>query len=289
MGEPELLLDYIGHLPESPVWDEQAGALYWADILEQEIHCFQLSSRQHRIIRFPEEVGCFALRQSGGFIVAMRSGIWLSNANGILLHKVCDNPNNPLLARFNDGGTDRQGNFYAGTFWAPGDFNAALLVRVDRTLQSQVIQCDLQGANGLAFSPSGEYMYNSDSPNRVIYQSRMDEQGYPGVRRVFRDFTPAEGLPDGAAVDAEGCYWSAFHGGSRIARFSPQGQQLLEVHLPVPMPTMVCFGGADMRTLFITTTRENMSDEGQAEYPLSGAIFTLPVDVEGIAATRFAG
>ncbi len=72
------------------------------------------------MLQFPEEVGCFALREKGGFIVALRSGIWLTDAHGLLRRKVCDNPSNPELARFNDGGTDRDGRFYAGTFWGLG-------------------------------------------------------------------------------------------------------------------------------------------------------------------------
>jgi hypothetical protein len=71
---------------------------------------------------------------------------------GLLRRKVCDNPSNPQLARFNDGGTDRDGRFYAGTFWGPGDYNGALLMRIDNDLTPKVIQCDIHGANGLAFS-----------------------------------------------------------------------------------------------------------------------------------------
>ncbi|EEL1352448.1 SMP-30/gluconolactonase/LRE family protein, partial [Salmonella enterica] len=75
--------------------------------------------------------------------------------------------------------------------------------------------------------------------------------------------------------------------GWRVARFSPQGEQLEEYRLPVRCPTMVCFGGADMKTLFITTTRENMSAQEVADYPLSGAIFTLQVAVAGMKKCRF--
>lgn len=91
-----------------------------------------------------------------------------------------------------------------------------------------------------------------------------------------------EGIPDGAAIDVEGCYWSAMFDGWRIARFSPQGEELESYPMPVRCPTMVCFGGADMKTLYITTTRENMEDDELAQYPLSGAIFTLPVAVAGM-------
>lgn len=236
---------------------------------------------------FPEEVGCFALREKGGFIVAMRNAIWLADKRGLLVQKVCDNPSNPQLARFNDGGTDHLGRFYAGTFWGPGDYNGALLMRIDNDLKPWVIQCDIQGHNGLAFSHDKQWMFTSDTPNGVIYRTPLDEQGEPGVREVFRRFQVGEGIPDGAAMDVEGCYWSAMFDGWRIARFSPQGEQLAEYRLPVRCPTMVCFGGTDMKTLFITTTRENMDEQEIADYPLSGAIFTLPVEVAGMKKSPF--
>ena len=140
MAEPQLLLNYTGHLPECPTWSAEENALYWADILEGEIHRYHLPTAEHTVLSFHEEVGCFALRERGGFIVAMRSGIWLSDKHGLLQRKVCDNPSNPQLARFNDGGTDHRGQFYAGTFWAPGDYNGALLMRIDNDLTPKVIQ-----------------------------------------------------------------------------------------------------------------------------------------------------
>lgn len=287
MAEPQLLFDYTGHLPECPTWSEEEQALWWADILEGELHRYHPGTGEHTVLCFPEEVGCFALRENGGFIVAMRHAIWLTDKRGLLVQKVCDNPSNPQLARFNDGGTDHVGRFYAGTFWGPGDYNGALLMRIGNDLKPTVIQCDIHGHNGLAFSHDKKWMFTSDTPNRVIYRTPLNEQGDLGVRDVFRRFKPGEGIPDGAATDVEGCYWSAMFDGWRIARFSPQGEQLAEYRLPVRCPTMVCFGGTDMKTLFITTTRENMDAKEIADYPLSGAIFTLPVEVAGMKKSRF--
>lgn len=287
MHKPEPLFDYQGHLPECPTWYSSTQSLYWTDILQKEIHCYRPESNQHQVIAMPEEVGCFALREQGGFIVAMRTGIWLTDKQGSLQQKICDNPNNPQLARFNDGGTDPHGRFYAGTYWGPRDYNGALLCRVDAALKTTVIQCDILGANGLAFSPDGRWMYTSDTPNHVIYRTALDEQGQLGERQVWKRFSLGNGRPDGAAMDSEGCYWTALFDGYRIARFSPQGELLEEHPLPVRCPTMVCFGGSQMNTLFITTTRENMSQQELLERPLSGAIFTLQVSATGIPKPKF--
>lgn len=281
------LFDYIGELPECPTWSAREQALWWTDILACEIHRYRPTTGEHRVLHFPEEPGCFALCENGGLIVALRSAIWLADEHGQLVRKVCDNPSNPALARFNDGGTDARGRFYAGTFWKPGDYNGALLMRVDNDLSVRVLQCDIQGHNGLAFSPDGRWMYTSDTPNAVIWRTPISEQGEPGLREVVRRFGEGEGVPDGAAVDVEGCYWSAMYDGFRIARFSPDGQQLAEYSLPVRCPTMVCFGGPDMKTLYITTTREDMSQDELDDRPLSGAIFAMEVPVAGMIKPRF--
>ncbi|SQI97241.1 gluconolactonase [Klebsiella oxytoca] len=97
-------------------------------------------------------------------------------------------------------------------------------MRVDNDLSPQVIQCDIHGANGLAFSEDKRWMYTSDTPNAVIYRTALDEQGEVGKREVFRRFQPGEGIPDGAAIDTEGCYWSAMFDGWRIARFFSDGR-----------------------------------------------------------------
>lgn len=287
MNKPQPLFDYVGHLPECPSWDRETQTLYWTDILEREIHSFNLASHAHQVVAFEEEPGCFALREKGGMIVALRSGIWLTDSEGQLEQKVCDNPNNPALARFNDGGVDPEGRFWAGTYWGPRDYNGALLCRIDADLRPRVMQCDILGANGLAFSPDNHWMYTSDTPNHVIYRTPLDANGEPGLRETWKTFPRGNGRPDGAAVDSEGCYWSALFDGWRIARFSPLGDVLEEYMLPVRCPTMVCFGGPEMKTLFITTTRENMSAEECAAQPLSGAIFTLNVAVAGLHKPKF--
>ncbi len=65
MAEPQPLFDYTGHLPECPTWSEAEQALYWADILQCEIHRYDICGGEHQVLQFPEEVGCFALREKG--------------------------------------------------------------------------------------------------------------------------------------------------------------------------------------------------------------------------------
>ena len=110
MAEPQLLLNYTGHLPECPTWSAEEKALYWADILEGEIHRYHLPTAEHSVLSFHEEVGCFALRERGGFIVAMRNAIWLTDKHGLLQRKVCDTrPTRSLHALTMEAPTIRDG------------------------------------------------------------------------------------------------------------------------------------------------------------------------------------
>jgi sugar lactone lactonase YvrE len=93
--------------------------------------------------------------------------------------------------------------------------------------------------------------------------------------------------PDGASVDSEGCYWSAQYEGGRLLRFSPKGEVLSEVRTPTLCPTMPCFGGADLKTLFITTSRQGRSEAELAQYPGAGCVWAMRVEVAGLPVNGF--
>ena len=101
--------------------------------------------------------------------------------------------------------------------------------------------------------------------------------------------TPYGGRPDGAAVDAEGCYWSAQYEGGRLLRIAPSGEVLTEVRVPALCPTMPCFGGPDLKTLFVTTARHGRSEAELAQNPGSGCVFAMRTEVAGLPVNAWAG
>jgi sugar lactone lactonase YvrE len=145
-------------------------------------------------------------------------------------------------------------------------------------------------SNGLAFSPDGHTLYHADTPAREV--SAWDYDAATGAvanRRVFAQFTGDTDRPDGAAVDREGCYWSAFYRGGKIVRLSPGGEKLAEFPLPALCPTMCAFGGPDLKTLYVTSARQQRAADELARLPLSGGIFALRADVPGLPEPKFAG
>lgn len=284
-----LALDIQTALGECPLWSVAEQVLYFVDIKQSRIHRFDPASRGLQTIQLPEEVGCIGLALGGGFVAGLRSGIWLISAKGDLIDKLADNPEDQAVSRFNDGMVDPAGRFIAGTVDETRERGTASLYRYDRR-GLEKLAGDLFTSNGVAFSPDGKRLYHSDTLRYSLYTYDYEvETGAATNRQLFAKFGSEtdKGRPDGGAVDAEGCYWTALFEGGRVQRYAPDGTLLSEYPVPAKCPTMVTFGGPDLKTLYCTSARIGRPDEELAEYPLSGAVFAMPVDVAGLSKPLF--
>ncbi|PIJ51539.1 gluconolactonase [Erwinia sp. OLTSP20] len=276
-------------LGECPLWSVQEQVLYFVDILAPAIHRFNPQTCQHEVFPVAEHIGCLGLRAGGGFVAALRSGVCLMDTQGHITRWLAENPDPSDKSRFNDGRVDPWGRFWCGNLWQPQDRNAAHLCRLDNQYHFRVMAGDIKISNGLAFSPDRRWMYHADTPNGVLYRYPLDNQGEPGAREVLRRFdATGEGLPDGAAVDAEGYYWSALYGAGKVIRIDPaNGETVATIALPVRWPTMVAFGGAALKTLYITSSREDRSVQDLTRYPQSGDLFAVDLPFAGLAESLF--
>lgn len=277
-------------LGECPVWAAGEGVLCFVDITGRAIHRYRPSDGRHERLAVAEDIGCLGLWLGGGFIAGIRSGIFRLDATGRTVAKLASNPEDPATSRFNDGRTDPRGRFILGTIDEPKAGGRAHLYRYDRRGLEPLVG-GLLTSNGLAFSPDGTRLYHSDTPRFVVRSYDYDVAGGTiSAPETFLELTPSDddrGRPDGAAVDAEGCYWTALYEGGRIRRHAPDGRMLAEIAVPARCPTMVAFGGPDLRTLFITTARAGRPAEELARQPLSGALFALDVAVPGLPTIPF--
>ena len=280
----DVALDLNAELGECPQWSVEEQALYFVDIKGKALHRFEPVTGEHSTMLMPEEIACFGFRKGGGFIAAFRSGLWLLDASGNRLEKLADNPEDQRSSRFNDGRVDPAGRFLAGTIDEPKDGGKAHLYRYDRR-GLNVLASGLLTSNGVAFSPDGRTLYHSDTPTFTVWRYAYDPAtGEATDRTLFVRLEPTaadRGRPDGAAVDAEGCYWTALFEGGRIQRYAPDGRLLAEYPVPARCPTMVAFGGPDLKTLFVTSARTGRSEEELATLPHSGSLFSMPVEVPG--------
>jgi sugar lactone lactonase YvrE len=227
----------------------------------------------------------------GELLLALRSGLVRFNPATGQQQPVLKAPYDTGPLRFNDGKADAQGRFWVGSLCDPREPAIASLYRVEAG-QAEAVVDGVSVSNGLAWSPDGRTLYWSDTFQHTVFAFDFDgHDGSLSRRRVFAEFPKKQagqpldtygGRPDGAAVDVEGHYWVAMFEGQRVLKLSPQGQVLREVKLPVRCPTMPCFGGPDLKTLFITTAREKRPAEELAAQPLAGCVLTLRVDVPGL-------
>ncbi len=283
-GEPSLL-------GESPLWHPLEQRLYWCDIPGRTLHRFDPADGAHRAWAFEQDLGCCAARDDGRLLVAQRDGVRLFDPQTGTSAPLAAAPYDTRVARCNDGRTDPRGRFWVGTIHEPRDAAHAALYRLDGGTLVRIAG-DITTSNGLAWSPDGRTMYWADTKaHRVTAWDYDLERGLPSNPRLFVQFEPPApgteylGRPDGAAVDAEGCYWVAMFEGGRVLRYSPAGELLQTLLLPVRCPTMPCFGGADRRTLYITSARDKRPAEELAALPWSGRVLQLRVDVPGLPAT----
>jgi sugar lactone lactonase YvrE len=284
------VLDGRASLGEGPVWSVAEQVLYWVDINAPSLNRFDPATGRNAAMPMPESIGCFALRRAGGFIVALRGGVWLAHADGSLERKVADAPYDPAHHRFNDGRCDRQGRFFAGSMNEKRDAASGALVRVDADWSVTPILSDITISNGLAWSPDGRTMYHADTPTRIVHAYDYDTAtGTPSNCRVFAQGAGETDRPDGGAVDSAGNYWTAFYRGGKVVQLSPEGATLAEFQVPAMCPTMCAFGGPDLKTLYVTTARQHREPDELARLPQSGGLFAMRVDVPGLPEPAFAG
>jgi sugar lactone lactonase YvrE len=284
------VLDVRASLGEGPQWSVAEQALYWVDINAPSLNRFDPASGVNIAMPMPEAIGCFAFRAGGGFVVALRNGVWFVDAHGRLQRKVAEAPFDGAYHRFNDGRCDRQGRFFAGVMNERRDAPTGALWRLGPDLSLTHVFGAVTISNGLAWSPDGRTMYHADTPTRTIRAFEYDPAtGIPSSPRTFAQFDGETDRPDGGTVDAEGCYWTAFYRGGKVLRLSPQGEVLAAYPVPAMCPTMCAFGGPGLRTLFVTTARQQRDAEELARLPHSGSVFAMDVDVPGLPEPAFAG
>jgi len=280
-------------LGESPVWHPREQLLYYCDIPGHALNRFDPRTGSLDHWNFDTDVASLAPMLDGALLLAMRDGLWRFDARSGELTLIAEPPYDSANERFNDGKCDPQGRFWVGTIYEPRKPPLASLHCLVR--DRLVRKADgITVSNGLAWSPNGRTMYWSDTAAHTIYAFDFEPtSGGLANRRVFASFPIKQagqspdsdgGRPDGAAVDVEGCYWVAMFEGQRMLRLSPEGEVVREVRLPVRCATMPCFGGANLKTIFITTARANRPAAELANQPYAGCVLAIDVAVAGLPA-----
>ena len=286
----ELIVDCKNEHGEGVFWNPSDGRIWWTDIQGRALWSFDPVTTQSTSISMEDRVCCFAPRAAGGLIVAYSDRVVLFDPETkqetlVTLFE----PENPET-RLNDGRTDRQGRLVVGGMNEVSGKPDSSVISIDGNLKVQTLIDQISCANSICFSPAGNTMFFADTPDREILAFDYEKgRGTLTNKRLHASFKQEPGLPDGSCVDAEGGVWNAEWEGHRVVRVAPNGTIDRVIDVPVWKPTCCAFGGPNLDTLFITSSRL-MSDEATLKKePSAGGLFAVKPGIRGVVDTPFKG
>jgi sugar lactone lactonase YvrE len=267
-------------LGEGPCW--HGDALIWVDILRREVHVS--TPDDDRVYPAPSYPGAAVPTTGEELLLAMDGFATLDLESG-RTEVVAALPLEPGV-RMNDGKTDPAGRFWAGSMHLDETPDRGALYRLDGPGEAQRMFGPVTVSNGLGWSLDGRSMYYIDSQARNVRRFPFDPAtGDLGPPAVLVDTSAHPGVPDGMTVDAEGTLWVAFHDGATVRRYSPTGELLEELRLPVTSPTSCTFGGDRLDLLLVTTARAGLTDNDLRDEPLAGSVLVFEPGATGLPPT----
>ncbi|MBX9884435.1 MAG: SMP-30/gluconolactonase/LRE family protein [Novosphingobium sp.] len=276
-------------LGEGLLWSARENALFWTDILGRKLWRMSLADEQIRHWDMPEPIGWIIERAAGGFVVGLQTGFYRLDLEPFRLECIGNpQPEHPGN-RLNDAKADALGRIWAGSMpfadqpsstWPA----SGALYCLDPSGAITRHDDGITIANGPALSPDGSVLYHTDSRIGQVWKFALQADGTLGAREPHLQFNTARGAPDGMTCDRDGGLWIAFYDGAKVARFHPDGRLDREIALPTPQITNVCFAGADLSRMFVTS-----SADGRPDDPLAGALFEVDAGAVGVLPHRYLG
>ncbi|RVV99455.1 IclR family transcriptional regulator [Mesobaculum littorinae] len=273
---------------EGPAWDARAGVLRWVDLAAPATRVFDPEGARTAMLPAPRLVSAVLPAGDGSVMAVTQNGLERLGEHGDLTPLYDPEAHLPAN-RFNDAKVDSAGRIWAGTMSLDASMPSGSLYRFDTPTSARAMDGGFQVSNGLGWSADDRTFYFTDSGLGTVFAYDFDAAaGAISNRRVFLSVDPKDGKPDGLTVDAEGTVWIAFWDGWRVAGYRPDGRLVREIDMPVPRPTSCCFGGPDLRTLYITSASIRLPAQVLQEAPLSGGLFAIGMDVPGRPTTEVA-
>jgi L-arabinonolactonase len=282
---------YRATLGEGPIWVAARQALYWIDIHQETLIRYLPATDRSDTRKLPQRPTSLCERTDGQLLVSYKTGMGTIEFESGRTQQLQVSGVDFEHEAFNDSACDRLGRLWIGTR-DPNPVAATPvggLYRMGSDLHAVSADRGFVISNGRAWSPDGRTMYHTDSvPGRIDAYDFDLATGSLSNRRVFIDYAGKGCRPDGCTVDAQGCLWVAEVEGWRVSRYRPDGTLERQVELPFRKPSSVMFGGADLRTLYVTSVTHGLTAQEMADQPLAGMLMAIDVDVPGLPEGRFA-
>ncbi len=281
-------LPWGAQLGEAPAWHPGEQRLYWVDILHPAVYRFDPETGVNEASDPGKLVSAILFGTDGSKRVASQDGIETLDFDSRRLSPYVDPEDGLARNRLNDAKVDPAGAIWVGSMCLDASKPSGGLYRVAPDGSVERKDSGITVANGLDWSPDFRTFYFVDTiPGRIYAYDFQQSTGILSNKRTFAVIPDDEGRPDGLCVDTDGGVWCAIWDGWRVNRYAPDGSLDRVLDLPVPRPTSVAFGGADLETLYITSARTRLPATTLAEAPLSGGIFACKPGPRGLPAGRF--
>lgn len=283
----ELAFQCRNQLGEGPVWHAEENALYWIDLIGKKLLRGDVATGKVVEKDLPYRCARVTLCDDDRMLFSFTRGLALGSYAGDSYQPLSDTPVITDGERFNDGACDSKGRYWTGTYDAMLASPIGGIYCVDAGKTSQA-ESGVRLANGLRWNPDETLMYFADSrPGKLwVYDFDLDAARISN-RRLLIDYEGTGVKPDGCATDTDGCIWVAEVHRSQVARYTPDGRLDQIVKTATRRPTSVSFGGADNRTLFVTTRADGMNEEELAKEPLAGSVLSARVTVPGLQEYKY--
>lgn len=275
-------------LGESAHWCAREGIFYWVDIRAPALRRLDPGTGAITSYALPDLCGGVVESEDGTLLLALRTGVFRFDAQSQALTPFVAPEPESAGNRLNETKVDRRGRLWTSSMRDFGLARTGSVYRIEHDRTCTAVMSDITVPNALSWSPDDRTMYFADTPDGRLRAYAFDiEEGRIGEMRVLVDAGVVPGRPDGACVDTDGCVWSARYEGGCVARITPHGQVDRIINVPASRVTSCAFGGADLRTLYITTARQKLTPEDLRAQPLAGSLFAVRLEVSGFPEPRF--
>lgn len=284
-AEPRVFRDLPSVLVESIFWDARTEEVVWVDITAGTLHRGRLDGATDgstdRVVSLPAPVSAVQPAVGGGYVAALKDRVVTLDRDGEIVETLGTVEHRHAGVRFNEGKVDPFGRFVVGSMdMTTGEPDAAVYLFSPgaATELPHLLRGGFTVTNGFEWSDAGDEMFLTDTATKTVYRAPYGAGDDPlgEMEPYLRGFSS-----DGLARDVDGCFWNAVNGDGMVLRWLPDGSVAERVAVPAPNVTSVAFGGSDLRTLFVGSARENMTEADLRSHPSSGSIFALDLDVAG--------
>ncbi|MDN7134014.1 SMP-30/gluconolactonase/LRE family protein [Halomonas sp. MC140] len=281
--QAELAVDCRCTLGEGPQWDAKNQRLYWCDILGKQLHWLSPRSGESGYCPLDHRVSLATPLEEGGLLLVGENRLSRFDPGSGSVEKFCDFEADNPITRSNDARVDRHGSLWLSSMGKAAEKGAGSLYRLHRG-QLTLLRSNLTIPNAICFSENGEFAWFTDTATGVVMRWALDSDGWPTCEPLpWADFSSAQGNPDGAVMDTEGCLWLALWGAGQVVRLDHEGQIIARVELPVSQPSCPAFAGTNLTTLYITTAQEGFSAAQLAQEPTAGSLYVVDTGIAGLA------